>query len=99
MDNDNPAEMSNEDLEKDMQQKNQENKDNQEHVSKSSASEGQLLDPSKDPASVHNLSSGAATELDSAGNIKYEGNQDGSMPDPEETGLWENKDTGDKMSG
>ena len=102
MDNNNPAEMSNQDLENDMEQKNH-NSRNQENVKKTTASEGKLLDPSNDPASVQNLSSGKQTELDSSGNIKSdnvksEGNQDGSMPDPEEVDLWENNDTGDKMS-
>ena len=86
--------MSNEDLENDMKQ----NDEKKENVKTTTASEGKLFDASEDPASVQNLSSGSASELDSAGNIKTGGNQDGSMPDPEEVDLWENKDTGDKVS-
>ncbi|MDB5250803.1 MAG: hypothetical protein JWQ40_5197 [Segetibacter sp.] len=97
MDNTNPADMSNEDLEKDMEQKNNE-KTGQEHVQKTTATEGRILDPSEDPASVQNISSGKAQELDSAGNIKTEDSQDGSGPDPEDIDLWENDDKGDKMS-
>lgn len=54
MDSNNPAEMSNANLEKDMQQKNEEIKHsaNQENVSKSTAAEGTLISPSEDPSSA-----------------------------------------------
>jgi hypothetical protein len=99
MDNTNPAEMSNEDLEKDMEKKNKENT-GQEHVKKTTATEGKILDPSEDPASVQNMApAGKEAKLDSHGNIITEDSQDGSMPDPEEVDLWENNDDGDKISG
>lgn len=93
--------MSNEDLEKDMEQRNAKTSGNQEHVNKSSASEGSLLHPSEDPASVKNLvPEDKEAKLDPTGNIiTEEDSQDGSMPDPEEAKLWENKDDSDKMSG
>ena len=94
MENDNPAEMSNQDLEKAMEQSGSE-----ELVNKSSASEGKLLTPENDPASVQNLGvEGTAGKLDSAGNIITEDSQDGSLPDPEEVKLWEADDSGDKTS-
>ena len=94
MDMNNPAEMSNEDLEKDMEQKNQEAKasGNQEHVNKSTAAEGDLISPSEDPAS--------APQVDASGFIVDEDSQDGSMPDPEALDSWEsNDDDADKVSG
>ena len=94
MDTNNPAEMSNDDLEKDMEQKNQEAKEsgNQEHVNKSSAAEGELLTPEQDPAS--------APKVDSNGFIVDEDSQDGSMPDPEALDAWEtNDDDPNKVSG
>ena len=79
MDNNNPAEMSNEDLEKEMEQKNEEVKSemNQENVKKTTASEGTLKSPSEDQHSVEKLSAES---------------HDGSMPDPEELSTWESND-------
>lgn len=85
MDNNNPAEMSNEDLEKDMEMKNEETTGNQENVSKTTAAEGTLKTPDEDESSKINLT----------GDEKHNGN----MPDPEAVSQWENNDTGDKMSG
>ena len=86
MDTNNPAEMSNADLEKDMEQKNREAKanGNQEHVNKSTAAEGDLISPAEDPAS--------APKVDSNGFIVNEDSQDGSMPDPEALDTWESDD-------
>lgn len=58
MDNNNPAEMSNMDLEKDMQQKNEvdNNSLNDENVNKSTASEGTLITPDEDESSKINMS-------------------------------------------
>ena len=94
MDNNNPAEMSNEDLEKDMEQKNKEAKEagNQEFVNKSSAAEGSgLLTPENDPASIDRIK--AIT------NPEEEDSQDGSLPDPEEIKNWETKEDPNKVSG
>ena len=92
--------MSNEDLEKDMEQKKQETSGNQEFVNKSSASEGKLLDTSNDPASVENISgTGEEVKLDASGGIVSEDSQDGSGPDPESMSQWESNDSGDKMAG
>jgi hypothetical protein len=93
MDNNNPAEMSNEDLEKDMEQRNKEtSKGSQEHVQKSTASEGELLTPADDLA--------AAPKVDASGFIVDEDSQDGSLPDPEALDSWEtNDDDPDKISG
>ncbi|GEO08017.1 hypothetical protein SAE01_05130 [Segetibacter aerophilus] len=85
MDNNNPAEMSNEDLEKDMQQRNDEDgKGNQEHVQKSTATEGELLTPATDPAS--------APKIDASGFIVDENAHVGNMPDPEALDSWESND-------
>jgi hypothetical protein len=82
MNNDNPAEMSNEDLEKDMQQRNDEDgKSNQEFVQKSTASEGDLKTPGTDQAAVQ--------KVDASGFIIDEIKHDGSMPDPEALDHWE----------
>ncbi len=91
--------MSNEDLEKDMQQKNL-GTGGQQHVKKTTATEGDLLDPSEDPGSIHNIcSSPEQAKLDASGNLITEDSQDGSLPDPESVDLWENNDDDDKMSG
>jgi hypothetical protein len=86
MDTNNPAEMSNEDLEKDMDQKNQEAKEsgNQEFVNKSTASEGELMTPAEDPAS--------APKVDAQGFIIEEASHNGSIPDPESLNHWEKND-------
>jgi hypothetical protein len=100
MDNNNPAEMSNQDLENDMQQKNQETPiGNQEKLSKSTAAEGTLKTPEEDGSSIINIKStdqpGNKQELDNSGDLidpeeKVEHN--GNMPDPEEIGSWESND-------
>jgi hypothetical protein len=103
MDNNNPAEMSNEDLEKDMEQRNKEAKlsGNQEHVNKSTASEGTLITPDQDEASVvHNPAYNELEEqdLDDLVHAESEDSQDGSLPDPEELDLWERNDDPNKIS-
>ena len=54
MSNDNPNSMSNDDLEKDVSQHRAENEDlgNQQNVNKSTAAEGELLDPEQEPHQV-----------------------------------------------
>ncbi len=106
MENNNPAEMSNEDLEKDQQQFDQNQQSgNQEHVKKSSATEGSLLTPENDPSSIDKIhavtqpNTEIATE-EYAQSAEDEDSQDGSMPDPEELDQWEtNDDNPDKISG
>ena len=101
MNNNNPAEMSNEDLEKDMQQKNQ------EHTNKSTAAEGTLKTVESDESSKINkdtvYKSDQEQDMDDLVHTKAAesaDSQDGSIPDPEEVGNWENNDdTTDKFSG
>jgi hypothetical protein len=82
MNNNNPAEMSNEDLEKDMEQKNLETpKGNQEKLNKSTAAEGTLKTPEQDESSKEN---GQAAEK--------EASDLGTMPDPEALDNWESND-------
>lgn len=100
MDNNNPAEMSNEDLEKDMQHRNQEN------VNKSTAAEGTLKEIDEDEAtrtSMHTAYKGdEEQDLDDLVHeqaAEVEDSQDGSLPDPEEVGNWEsNEDDINKIS-
>ena len=96
MENRNPAEMSNEDLEKDMEQYNREAKmaGNQEHVNKSSATEGALLTPETDPFSVDKIGASNITDVE-----RDEDSQDGSMPDPEALDQWETEEDPNKISG
>ncbi len=96
MDNNNPAEMSNEDLEKDMENA----KGNQEHVSKSTAAEGTLKTPESDESSKINKNTvykaDQEQDLDDLVHTKAaenESSHDGSIPDPEEVGNWENNDS------
>jgi len=99
MDNNNPAEMSNEDLEKDMQEKRQ-------NESKSTAAEGTLKTPVQDESSkiqrdtVYKVDE--EQDLDDLVHTKAaaaEDSQDGSIPDPEEVGNWENNEMdADKIS-
>lgn len=102
MESNNPNNMSNQDLENDMQQLSSENnlQGNQEKVNKSTATEGTLKEPEQDPHQK-----GA---VDFFGNIKsdsnddQEGGKDGSMPDSEELSLEEEEDSfndPDKISG
>jgi hypothetical protein len=108
MDNNNPAEMSNYDLEKDMEQKNLEAKrsGNQEFVNKSSASEGRLKTPDQDEGSIERIrrvyTDNDERDLDDlvhASADEEEDSQDGSLPDPEELDNWERRDDPNKVSG
>lgn len=92
MNNSNPAEMSNQDLEDDMQQRNETDNNNQENVQTSTATEGELINPSDDPAE--------AQQVDASGFIVDEASQDGSAPDPEALESWESNDEDmNKISG
>lgn len=106
MDSNNPAEMSNANLEKDMQQKNEEIKHsaNQENVSKSTAAEGTLISPSEDPSSAIARSTtydaGKEQDLDDLVHRQPDEKHNGTMPDPEEVSNWEDREIdNDKMSG
>ncbi len=98
MDNNNPDEMSNEDLERAMPQ----NKltGNQENVSQSTAAEGALKTPSEDTSSAvsHHTSynEGEEQDLDDLVHRKAQekDSQDGNLPSPEDTPEWEDEDTG-----
>lgn len=98
MDNNNPAEMSNQDLENDMQQSSAEAKGNQEHVNKTSAAEGTLKTPEQDESSKINLStvykSDEEQDLDDLVHTQAaeEAIHEGSMPDPEALDNWETND-------
>jgi hypothetical protein len=99
MDNNNPAEMSNQDLENDMQQKTAETKGNQEHVNKSSAAEGTLKEIDEDEAtraSVRSVYKGdEEQDLDDLVHTQATealDSQDGSLPDPEALDHWEMDD-------
>ena len=93
MDNNNPAEMSNTDLEKDMQQKNEEGNDfkNEENVNKSTAAEGTLKTPDEDESSKINMSTAykqdEEQDLDDLVHAKAKESHNGSLPDPEEVKL------------
>ena len=92
MSNENPAEMSNADLEKDMEQRNLETpKGNQEKLNKSTAAEGTLLTPDQDPFSKSNLRK-TSNQSDDPQLTSDEDSQDGSGPDPEAMSNWENND-------
>ena len=93
MKNDNPNNMSNDDLEKDMQQLSSENNltGNQEHVNKSTATEGTLIEPEQDHHKEISEDLGP-----------QKGGEDGSLPDSEELSLREEEDSfrdPDKISG
>ena len=99
MDNNNPAEMSNQDLENEMQQYNAETEGNQEDVNKSTAAEGTLKTPEADELSKINVSTvykdDQEQDLDDLVHTQAaekEITHNGSMPDPEEVGNWENND-------
>lgn len=101
MDNQNPAEMSNSDLENEMKNNNKDS-GNQELVNKSTAAEGNLIDPSKDPHSVNRVKPAGDDERDLDDLVhtsEDEDSQDGSLPDPEELGDWERRDDPNKISG
>ena len=94
MNNDNPAEMSNVDLEKDTQLRSAENK--------STAAEGTLKTPAEDQSSVihHHTAFNASEEQDGDDLVHAQGAEhNGTMPDPESVSNWEDRDTNDKMSG
>jgi hypothetical protein len=95
MENNNPNNMSNEDLEKDMQQKNMENdlRGSQENVKKTTAAEGELITPEIDPHK--------SADLNNTSDIDDLVHQDGSAPDPESLSLEEEEgyDDPDKFSG
>ena len=98
MDNNNPAEMSNEDLENDMQQNTAETKGNQEDVQKTSAAEGTLKTPETDESSKINLNTvykgDEEQDLDSLIHTQAveEASHEGTMPDPEALDTWESND-------
>ena len=107
MDNNNPAEMSNQDLEKEMKLKDLEApKGNQEKINKSTAAEGTLKTPETDESSKINMNTvyKAREEQDMDDLVHTKAGEDeavhnGSMPDPEEVGNWENNDDDlDKIS-
>ena len=93
MDNNNPSEMSNEDLEKDMKQKNQENTGfkNEENVSKSTAAEGTLMTPEEDESSKINMSTAykenEEQDMDDLVHLRGKEKHNGLSPDPEEAKL------------
>lgn len=93
MDNNNPAEMSNMDLEKDMKQKNEgdNNSLNDENVNKSTASEGTLITPDEDESSKINMSTAdkinEEQDLDDLVHVRATESHGGSLPDPEEAKL------------
>jgi hypothetical protein len=99
MNNDNPAEMSNQDLENDMQQNQAKNATgNQENLSKSSAAEGTLKSPESDEGSKSKIS-GHSTGIEERdlddlvhSQTRPEDSQDGSLPDPEAIDDWESND-------
>ncbi len=106
MDNNNPAEMSNQDLENDMEQKNLETpKSNQEKLNKSTASEGTLKTPEQDESSKINMQTvkKADEEQDLDDLVHTQAAEKeagaGTMPDPEALDTWEsNNDDLNKIS-
>ena len=93
MENNNPAEMSNTDLEKDMEQKNKEGNsfENEENVNKSTAAEGTLKTPDEDESSKINMSTvykeSEEQDLDDLVHARAKEVHNGSVPDPEEAKL------------
>lgn len=89
MENNNPAEMSNIDLEKDMLQKNEDG--NEENINKSTAAEGTLKTPDEDESSKINMSTAykesEEQDLDDLVHARAKESHNGSMPDPEEAKL------------
>lgn len=103
MDNNNPAEMSNADLERDMQQ----NKltGNQEDVSKSTAAEGVLKTPPQDASSAvhHHTARNQGDEQDLDDLVHKQGAENihnGNLPGPDDIPEWEDEeiDGDDKIS-
>lgn len=93
MENNNPAEMSNNDLEKEMQQKNEADNAsvNDENVNKSTAAEGALKTPEEDESSKINMSTvykqDEEQDLDDLVHTRAKESHNGSLPDPEEAKL------------
>ncbi len=93
MENNNPAEMSNMDLENDMQQKKEGGNasGNEENANKSTASEGTLKSPSEDESSKINMSTAykesEEQDLDDLVHVRAKETHNGSLPDPEEAKL------------
>ena len=92
MDNNNPAEMSNNDLENDMKQKNEDSHFvNEEDANKSTAAEGTLKTPEEDESSKINMSTAykpdEEQDLDDLVHTRAKESHDGSLPDPEEVKL------------
>lgn len=104
MENNNPNNMSNEDLEKDTQKLSSENnlQGNQENLNKSTAAEGTLIEPEQD---IHRKGAGdylGNKERDLDDLAHQQGGEDGSLPDSEELSLEEEEDgydDPDKISG
>ena len=107
MDHNNPAEMTNEDLEKDMPQSIDKSNVgvNQENTNKSTAAEGTLKTPSNDTSSAvsHHTSykEGDEQDLDDLVHRQAEeDSQDGSLPNPEDVPAWEGDEIDDdKITG
>lgn len=93
MENNNPSEMSNTDLENDMQQKKKQGDAfvNEENVNKSTASEGTLKTPEEDESSKINMSTAykdsEEQDLDDLVHVRAKEGHNGSLPDPEEAKL------------
>jgi hypothetical protein len=93
MDNSNPAEMSNIDLEKDMKQKNEKesNSLNDENVNKSTAAEGTLITPDEDESSKINMSTAykkdEEQDLNDLVHERANESHSGTLPDPEQAKL------------
>ena len=93
MDNSNPAEMSNIDLEKDMKQKNEKesNSLNDENVNKSTAAEGTLITPEEDQSSKINMSTAykkdKEQDLNDLVHERANESHSGTLPDPEQAKL------------
>lgn len=93
MDNNNPAEMSNSDLEKDMIQKKEDSSSfvDEEDVNKSTAAEGTLKTPDEDESSKINMitafKENQEQDLDDLVHTRAKESHDGSLPDPEEVKL------------
>lgn len=92
MDNNNPAEMSNSDLEKDMKEKNDDvHFENEEGANKSTAAEGTLKTPQEDESSKINMSTAfkenEEQDLDDLVHVRSKEIHNGILPDPEEIKL------------
>ena len=93
--------MTNEDLEKDMENYN--NTGNQENVSKSTAAEGILKTPTEDQSSAVNVHTAykESDEQDLDDLVHRRSEEDthnGNLPDPEDIPAWEDEDDINKIS-